>query len=872
MTDLTTCDREPIHIPGAIFPYGALLVLNGVDFKVLQAAGATQELLGASIDAPMGQPAERLFTPEQMDRLRGLADEPELIKPRHLLDPLLRVSSGAPLDASVHRVDGALILEFEAADISDAFAAEPLAAVQLMVEDFAAAASLYKLCQLATESVRRVAPYDRVMIYRFMEDGSGWVIAESRDAKLAPFLDLHYPAADIPQQARALYLKSWLRLIARVDYDPAPLIPELNPETGKPLDMSYAVLRDVSPIHREYLRNMGVDASMSISIIVGGKLWGLIACHHDSPRQLPRHLRAVCELFGSIFSLQIEAREKAEQFESRLASRKVLQKLMLNLANVEDYALGLTQQSPNLLDHIHGGPLSPEGKSLGGVAVRVDGALTFLGVTPSAAEIGVLCDWLTTHMSESEGVFSTDRLGEIWAPAKAFATHGAGLLVISVSRDPSDLILWFRPELVETTSWAGDPAKSVLSGATPDRLLPRKSFDVWKQTVRGRAIAWTPAELDAALDLRVSLIQVILRRIEVATRERAKAHDRDKLMMAELDHRVKNTLANIQALVMHSSRHAESLTSFVDGLDKRLHAMAKAHSLLTQSRWEGVSIDRLVREELEPYSQAGANVAFGGPDVVLTSKSALALSLALHELATNAAKFGALSKSSGRIDISWRMNDVDGGLALTWRESGGPAVDPPKRRGFGSNLIERALALETGGVAKIRYERGGVVCEVLLPPTSLLTISDISSEVRVEEGVRFEPPPQAARRARVLFVDDSYLLIITLEEMCEELGWEVVGPATRLAQALHLARTELFDAALLDVNLDGEMSWEVALVLQARGIPFVFSSGYDGASILPAALAGAQVLRKPFRVEDIVSCIRKMLASRSSEAAAQTDA
>lgn len=188
-----------------------------------------------------------------------------------------------------------------------------------MVEGFSAAPSLFSLCQMATASVRRVAQYDRVMVYRFMPDGSGWVAAESRPPEMEPFLDLHYPAADIPQQARALYLRSWLRLITQVEYDPAPLTPELNPRTGAPLDMSHAILRDVSPMHREYLRNMGINASMSISIIVAGKLWGLIACHNDSPRRLPRHLRAVCELFGLMFSLQLEAREKAEQFESRLA-------------------------------------------------------------------------------------------------------------------------------------------------------------------------------------------------------------------------------------------------------------------------------------------------------------------------------------------------------------------------------------------------------------------------------------------------------------------------------------------------------------------------------------------------------------------------
>jgi chemotaxis family two-component system sensor kinase Cph1 len=329
---LSNCDREPIHIPGAILPHGAMLVLDCASLRVLQAAGKTQELLGQPIDALLNRTVEMLFSAEQVQRLHILCTEIDLVKPRHMLDPMMRVLPDCPLDVSVHRSDGFLIIEFEAAEMSDPFVRDPLAAVQGMVEGFAAAPSLYALCQLATDSVRRVAQYDRVMVYRFMTDGSGWVIAESRTSELAPFLDLHYPAADIPVQARALYLKSWLRLITQVDYEPAPLIPNLNPRNDQPLDMSHAILRDVSPIHREYLRNMGIDASMSISIIVAGKLWGLIACHHNSPRLLPRHLRAVCELFGSMFSLQLEAREKSEQFESRLASRRVLQELMLNLA------------------------------------------------------------------------------------------------------------------------------------------------------------------------------------------------------------------------------------------------------------------------------------------------------------------------------------------------------------------------------------------------------------------------------------------------------------------------------------------------------------------------------------------------------------
>ena len=859
--DLTNCDREPIHIPGAILPHGAMLVLECETLRVLQAAGDTAGLIGRPLAELLDRPVDTLFTTDQVNRLHALFKETDLVKPRHLLDPLFRVIADRPLDASAHRVDANLVIEFETAEMSDPFAADPLAAVQTMIEGFREAASLFALCQMATASVRRVAQYDRVMIYRFMADGSGWVIAESRAPELAPFLDLHYPAADIPQQARTLYLKSWLRLITQVDYDPAPLTPTLNPRTGKPLDMSYAILRDVSPIHREYLRNMGIDASMSISIIVAGKLWGLIACHHNSPRRLPRHLRAVCELFGSMFSLQLEAREKSEQFEARLASRKILQELMLNLAGVEDYAYGLTQQTPNLLDYIHGGDIALDGSRGGGVAVRVEGKITFLGTTPSREQITALTDWLTSYMTETEGVFATDRLSEIYTPGKAFANVASGLLVIAVSRDPSDFILWFRPELVETALWAGDPAKPMATGPDGDRLSPRKSFEVWKHTVRNRALPWSAAETDSAFDLRVSLLQVVLRRIEAASRERAKAHERDKLLMAELDHRVKNTLANIQALVTQSSRSAESLTLFVEGLDKRIHSMAKAHSLLTQSRWEGVSVDGLLREELDAYGPVPGVVSLSGADAVLTPKSALALSLALHELATNAAKFGSLSAIAGCVAVRWDIRD-DGGLGLSWTESGGPVVTPPTRRGFGSSLIERALALETGGRATIHYKPGGVVCDVVLPKSSLVEFSVIPPVAAESMSLTIEDEFNALpANPKILIVEDSFLVLIGLEAMCANLGWEIVGPATRLGEALALAQSATFDAALLDVNLDGEMSWEIADVLKQRGIPFAFSTGYDQSNILPEHLAGTQVLAKPYRIDDVERRLRKMMAA-----------
>jgi chemotaxis family two-component system sensor kinase Cph1 len=866
-TELTnSCDREPIHIPGTILPHGAMLVLDCQSLDIIQAAGNIQGLLGKSFNDLLGKSIGTLIDSIQMSRLRALNDGFDLVTPRHLLDPLMRVLTDCPMDASVHRSGANLIVEFEAADTADRFSSDPLAGVQEMIRGFDDASSLQSLCQLAATRVRDVGGYDRVLIYRFMHDDSGWVIAENRAERLEPFLDLHYPAADIPKQARSLYLKSWLRMIAQVNYDPAPLTPAINPQTGLPLDMSYAILRDVSPVHRQYLRNMGVDASMSISIIQKGQLWGLIVCHHYSPKILPRHLRAICELFGSMFSLQLEARERGEQFEARLASRMVLQNLMLNLAGADDYATGLTQQSPNLLDYIFAGSADSDSSRKGGVAVCVKGQLTFLGVTPERLQIESLVAWLDSQMPTQDGVFATDRLGDLWFPAKEFASVAAGILAISVSSELSDYIIWFRPEIITSVHWAGQPSKLVRADRDGLSLSPRMSFEAWKETVVGHGSPWTPADVDAAFDLRLSLLHVVLRRIEAAAQERKKAAERDQLLLAELDHRVKNTLANIQALVIQTSRSAESLTGFVEGLDGRIQSMAKAHSLLSQSRWEGVSIENLLREELNQYGKSEREILLRGPDLVLTPKSALSLSLAIHELATNAAKYGSLSHPAGRVSVSW-MFAGDGGLNLVWSETGGPLVETPTRRGFGSTLIERALAMETGGRASVRYLATGVVCDVVLPSSSVL-INEGNVPPVVQIGVIAPVTPSDAeqRPYRILVVEDSFLVVSALEDLFHEYGWTTVGPATRVQDALLLAHTEKFDAALLDVNLNGEMSWDVATMLKERGVPFLFSTGYGSNAALPAHLVGSQVISKPFDLDELEQRMRDVIdESRKAE-------
>lgn len=856
--DLTNCDREPIHTPGTILPHGAMLVVDPATMLIEQVAGDTIGLFGRDAAVLAGQRLAGLFTVKQVALLRELLRKSSLSRPRHLLHPSIRVLRDRPIDASVHLINGMLVIEVEDADLANRHAADPIACVQEMFDGLADTADLQAFCQLAAERVRSVAGYDRVMVYRFMDDDSGWVYAEARCGDITPFLDLHYPASDIPKQARALYLTSWLRLITEVDYTPAPLLPPINSRTGSALDMSYATLRDVSPIHREYLHNMGVDASMSISIVCQGRLWGLIACHHFTQRCLPRHLRAVCEVFGSMFSLQLEARLRAEQLQARLLSLEASAKIIRVLAAEEDYAAGMVALQHQFLDYFPAEGLALRvGQTRGGVAVRINRRIAALGNTPDEGQMGALTDWLTTQMDDCGGVYATDRLGEAYPPAKAYADIASGLLAVSVSREPRDFVLWFRPEIVQTVQWGGDPHKSVEVGPNGIRLTPRKSFAAWAETVRNRSQPWSPSEKDAAFDLRVSLLEVVLRRIDAAALERELAWDQEQLLMAELDHRVKNTLASIQAMVSQASRNSSSLGAFVEGLNQRILSMSRAHSLLTQNRWEGVALDVLIRHELAPYAGQQPNFELNGPDVTLAPKAGLALSLAIHELTTNAAKYGALSAASGRVDISWQF-DPGEALNLQWRESGGPLVSKPRRRGFGSTLIERALSMETGGRSILSFEPGGVACAISLPASVVHHVgSAVTGTVTGHETNVVSAKP-AAQKPRILLVEDSALVVMLIEEVIVDLGWEVVGPALRLTDALQLARDATIDAALLDVNLNGELSWEVGAILQARKIPFVFATAY-GAAALPERFADQPMLTKPFTVDDIERTLKGLM-------------
>lgn len=518
--DLTTCDREPIHIPGYIQPHGFLLVVDEASGRVVQASANAADFLpgggGAPGQAVLGQPLGTLLEPASLEQLASARENLEG-NPLHVFTAPLR-GGPARFDVIAHRQGGLLLLELEPAPPGAPDPVNFYGLIKTSLAALAGAGSLTEFAQVGAREVRALSGYDRVMIYRFAEDGTGQIIAEDKQAALTPFLGLHYPASDIPKQARALYVMNMLRIVGDVNYRPVPLVPTLLPTTGAPTDMSHCVLRSVSPVHVQYLQNMGVGATLTISILRGGELWGLIACHHQTPRRVGYDVRAACEFLGQVMSLQLSAKEEHEEQAYRLRLGHARARLVELMARHDDLIEGLLQSDLDLLAFLE----SP------GAAVCIGEEVVLLGVTPSRAEVLDLAGWLAQQEElAASGLMHTDALSGDFAPARAYQEKASGLLAVQVSARRHDLVMWFRPEQVQTVSWGGDPNKPVEVGpAEPDpaqpgavagnelRLTPRKSFEAWQQTVRGRSVPWRRSELGAAQELRAAILAVVLRQAE----------------------------------------------------------------------------------------------------------------------------------------------------------------------------------------------------------------------------------------------------------------------------------------------------------------------------------------------------------------------
>ena len=494
---LTNCDREPIHIPGLVQPYGFLLCLAETTHRVVQASANTQDFTGIAPDDLLGKGLGELLGPARLAEVEALW--PTLTEAAKLLGVRLECVAGRPFFKLIlHRYDGLLWAEFEPVAEEEASVFN-LPALNTTLSHMLSATTVLDFCQYAVAQVRDITGFARVAMYRFAADESGEVVAEAKRADLDPLLGLHYPATDIPQQARAMYLKNWLRFIPDVNYAPTPLVPVRNPVSGRPPDMTYAVLRSVSPIHVEYLRNMGVAATMTISIIQDGKLWGMIMCHHDAPRLVSYELRELCLFIGKTFSALLATKEQLESSAYQLRVQQAQARLLEQLTSEVQFVNGLHQHPLTLRDVF----------DCGGAAICFEGEVITLGATPTPSQIRELVAWLQTHVQED--VFHTNSYARLNLAGLATRATASGVLAAALAPETGDYLLWFRPELLQTVTWAGKHEKMQKMEDGQVFISPRESFAAWAQHVENTAAPWLPLELEAANAIRLHIADIRLK-------------------------------------------------------------------------------------------------------------------------------------------------------------------------------------------------------------------------------------------------------------------------------------------------------------------------------------------------------------------------
>ena len=567
---LANCADEPIRFPGAIQPHGLLLTLTEPALQIIQVSANVETLLARAPESLIGQPLHSLIGAEHTAHVLEALQQAAFSEAA----PLRFELNGTEFEGLLHRHQGVLILELEI-HVKN-FQPRNVAGVNThlgrMLQRLQAATTLQALYDISVKEIQAMTGYDRVLIYRFEEEGHGQVIAEASDPSMEVFNGLFFPASDIPEQARELYRTNWLRIIPNADYQPVPLVPKLRPDTQTPLDLSFATLRSVSPIHCQYMKNMGVLSSMSISLLKGDKLWGLISCGNRQPLHVPHELRMACQTIGQVLSLQISAMETLEltrQREEKVEALARLNQAMVDSPqNVFD---GLAQQPATLMALVNAG----------GIAIIEDKQLHRYGNCPAPEEIRTLHKWL---QARGEPVFASHHLSSVYPPAAQYQSVASGVLAMSLPKPVDNGVLWFRPEVKENINWSGDPRKP-LDLETSDagmRLRPRTSFEIWKVEMAGISTKWSHGDRFAANDLRRSALENDLAR--QVRREQAAVQARDDLV-AVVSHDLRNPMTVISMLCgmmqkTFSSEGAHTSRRISTAIDTMQQATARMNTLL----------------------------------------------------------------------------------------------------------------------------------------------------------------------------------------------------------------------------------------------------------------------------------------------------
>lgn len=834
LPDLSECAREPIQFLGHVQAFGCLLIISN-DWVIQNASANTAEILDLPAPKLIGSRLMDHLSPEAMHDLRGkLQTLSGGDESGRLFGVDLR-GNGSRFDAALHRMDGSYVIEFERK--TGGRKRDDLAMVQPLLARVRRGRTLEEMCQAAARGLTALTGFARVMVYRFGPDQTGLVIAESRSDKMDSYLGLHFPAGDIPPQARALYARSPLRIIADVHSPIYPLVPDRDPE-GRPVDLSLAVTRAVSPIHLEYLRNMDVRASMSVSIMRKGELWGLMACHHPQPHHIDYETRSAVELFTQLFSYELALLEEGLEREQTAQAHDLHERLVMLFESGVDFSSGLDRIAEEIGAVI----------DFDGLALVSNDRYCAQGLAPTETEFRLLEQYLSR--APTGRVFRTDQL-ELACPGAVSPERSiGGLLAIPIKRHPRQFLMLFRTEVAQNVLWAGDPTKIITERG---RVHPRKSFAAWRETVRGKSAPWSAAELRAAEVLRVTLLELVLKLTSDQNVAGQKRSRKQEVLISELNHRLRNVFGLVEGLLAQAG---PSGTPYAEEVRGRLRSLARANEQLTRTRRDRFSLGDLIRDEVAAFGGANDRVEIEGGDVLLPALHGATLSLVVHELVTNSVKHGALSRPDGTISVVFAP--CPEGIEWHWQEHGGPKVVQPERVGFGSTLISQSIPHELGGKAQIDYLSEGLQARFVMPGTQAELISDRRPQTR-RNGAAQGAKASVRLSGKVLVVEDNLIIAMNAADALRGLGADDVLIAGTVPEALSHIEQNAVALAILDVDLGGQTSAGVAERLRERGVPYLLATGYDADQVArESGVPASHVLSKPYSNEGIAEILGRL--------------
>jgi two-component system, chemotaxis family, sensor kinase Cph1 len=492
---------QPIHLSGSIQPHGLLLALNA-QLKIWQVSNNTPKYLGKQPQELLGQPLSCLLASQQIAAIK------QCLKKKIGSVTILKIPIKTPngeryFDGIAHRTTNAVILELEPRDSNDEVSFLDFQA--LMSEAIAHlqnTSNLEEFLHLVATEYRKITAFDRVMVYQFDEQGAGSVVAEAKREDLPPYLGLHYPATDIPELARQLYMQCLLRFIPDLTAQSVELISQDAPNTI-PVDLSWSVLRSVDSCCITYHQNMGVTAILVIALIKNQQLWGLISCHHQTPKYLSYEMRKICEFLGQIVSLELGHKVIHSQLDYEVKLKSLQSEFVELISQADNFIDALVKPQPSLLALV----------SATGAAVCLDNEITLVGETPDVEQVRSLITWIDNQINQR--IFATNSLPKLYPEAIQYKDIASGLLLLRISQIQRYYILWFRPEVLQTINWAGNPNTSIQTNTDGSvTLCPRTSFEKWQEIVQLTSLPWKQCEIDNALALKGAIVGIVLSKAE----------------------------------------------------------------------------------------------------------------------------------------------------------------------------------------------------------------------------------------------------------------------------------------------------------------------------------------------------------------------